>query len=394
MGTFAHVKNRIPWVVAGVWLGLTYVRILFKQWLVTPLYFDFQHQYLMAQQLMKGVNIYGMDPGSLDQVKEAFRIHENIPALTGSYLGGAHSPLFYLGVAPLTWVSFHTANGIWLILNHVWLGLAVGLVMKQWEIAWTPVKMALVAAIVLAAHPLWENMLMGQSNTLALFLLVLSLVWIERGRDVRAGVCLAVLILIKEFYALMFLWLVWKRYYRAAGSMVLSFLVLKGVEIGMVGWGMVGEYIFHMRQFVGLTYAPNFSLPTLFQYLGMEVQGAVWLWMAIALGVIGFTLSRLPRQSPDSRFQLWVEWWMWVVMILMVIPFSQEHYLVVLAAPFLALVFGASVVTVPQGIWLITSWWLTSFGYWTPYWGWLLFGRLAGLLVLWRGLTTIKWSKT
>lgn len=121
-----------------------------------------------------------------------------------------------LVVLPLTSLDPLEAKRVWLIANLLFLVAILLLLTRISKLTW--VQIAIL--VFLAFDPLRQNFLLGQMHILVLLLLTLA-TWAHfRKWPYVSGICLAVAAALKIYPALFLLLLVFKRQWRAAGSLV------------------------------------------------------------------------------------------------------------------------------------------------------------------------------
>jgi hypothetical protein len=130
----------------------------------------------------------------------------------------AYPPSFLLFVMPLTWLPLDLAVRVWLILNLCLLTASVLLISKT--LAWdlTP-RRTLVSMLGAGSFlPVVHCLAFGQASIFVLFWLAATFYLVKRGRDVCAGVCLALCFTKLQVLALVpLIWLIQKRW-RVIGS--------------------------------------------------------------------------------------------------------------------------------------------------------------------------------
>jgi hypothetical protein len=79
----------------------------------------------------------------------------------------------------------------------------------------------LIPSLIMGAH-VWGNFLLGQPSLVLLALMLGAFIALQRTWDVAAGTCVAVAAAIKAFPAIALVYLVYRRYWKAAGAMVIA----------------------------------------------------------------------------------------------------------------------------------------------------------------------------
>ena len=142
------------------------------------------------------------------------------PTLRPAYI---YPPVFALLLTPLGLVPPAIAGGIWLVLNQAALAASVWIVLRWLRPpAW---GMAAVIAATATFYPLWIDVAQGQANLLVLFLVTAGIAGIIRG-DARWGASIGLAAALKLTPALLLVWLLVDRRFRAAGWTIAGFAAL------------------------------------------------------------------------------------------------------------------------------------------------------------------------
>jgi alpha-1,2-mannosyltransferase len=136
------------------------------------------------------------------------------PTLRPAYI---YPPAFALLVTPLGLLPPALAGAIWLIINQAALAATMWIVLRWLR----PTSWAVAAIIVgtVTFYPLWIDVVQGQANLPVLFLTVLGIAGVIRG-DTRFGLTIGIAAALKLTPALLLLWLVLDRRFRAAAWML------------------------------------------------------------------------------------------------------------------------------------------------------------------------------
>lgn len=139
------------------------------------------------------------------------------PTLRPAYI---YPPAFALLVAPLAALPVDVAGAIWLLLCQGCLAAAM-LIVIRWlrPAAWAT---AAIVVATLTFYPLWIDAVQGQANLLIVFLVTAGLAGVVRG-DARFGAAFGVATALKLTPALLLIWLLLERRFRAAGWMLAGF---------------------------------------------------------------------------------------------------------------------------------------------------------------------------
>lgn len=110
-----------------------------------------------------------------------------------------YPPIVLLIFTPFLLFDFSTASIIWTLINFLLLFLSLFFLAKIFEIKFFSDLNLLLMSLVFASFPVKFTLGMGQINLLILFLLVLSLFYIKKGREYLGGIFLGLSIAIKLF---------------------------------------------------------------------------------------------------------------------------------------------------------------------------------------------------
>ncbi|MFN8634373.1 MAG: glycosyltransferase 87 family protein [Chloroflexota bacterium] len=193
-----------------------------------------------------------------------------------------------------------------------------------------------------------------QADPLILLLLVGTLAAFVRRRDGWAAVVLALAVAVKPFLAILGLWLLWKRAYRAvllAGG--LSAVLVLGP---LVALGRLGEYVEVAAYWSGpaMVASPvSQSLASLLdrtliaQPYTAPLVVAPWLvaplWLGVGLCLLGLLAVTVQRSRSGPPLDHTLEFGLVVAAMLVFGPLTEEHHLAYLV-PGLAATLAAGVV--------------------------------------------------
>jgi hypothetical protein len=242
---------------------------------------------------------------------------------------------------------------------------------------------AKAAAILLSIRPIMGDLSHGNINLFILFLVVASLYAFHRGRDLSAGLLLALAITCKVTPALFVPYLLWKRAWKALAGCALGLLLfswlIPGCFLGMgrnaqllESWyeGMVKPFVVdgqvtteHMNQSLpGLVYRLTTLSPSFIKYVDNQPVGTRFdnLWnldadvarwivkgcMALFAGLVVWT-CRTPS-TPRQGWRLAAEYSLVVLGMLLFSERTWKHHCVTLVLPFSVIVYYLAVYW-PQG---------------------------------------------
>lgn len=219
-------------------------------------------------------------------------------------------PAFALLVAPLATLPLPLAKAGWfagsavLMVVLLWLSLLAIPALKR------PPVWLLVLTFLAMAKFYAHELVLGQVNLLFGVLVVLAIVWMRSGREVPAGLLLALAVVVKPYAVIFAPWLVTRRNRAALAAMAAGVLVLLLLPVARYGWDgnlrLLGDWWHTVTSTTApnLLNADNVSLSAMFtKWLGTPspapvlaaVTGAILLALA---GVVMAGRGRLP--VPDT----------------------------------------------------------------------------------------------
>ena len=336
--TKPHVQRNVLWLV-GIIVLVFRARQLFAlageiQWA-----YDFSFYWTAARHLLDGEPIYAA------------------AQLAGPYApqgqeGFLYPPPLAAAVTPFAVVfpsTPSTAAWIWLAIGAATLVVSVLKLSRAERLGDRHPLLAdsgrwLLVAAAFAFPPVVGELVLGNVHLLLLGLLTLAWLGVRHG-DARgewaAGLAVGVAAIVKVFPALLLLWFVLTRRYRAAAGVVLAGAVLALITLPITG---LEPWLQYPRVLANLS-APSNTTDTL--------APTVWLaeWMdftaaRIIVTVFGLVLLTVAAMRLDTRRSFAVA----VLVSVLVAPALYHHYLALLVLP---LILGLS-AGVPLG-WLAAA---------------------------------------
>ena len=320
-----------------------------------------------------------------------------------------HPPPTAMVFLPLTYFDAVTAKNIWTVFNILLILVCVfGLArLTQWH--WLPVAVIFLGT----GFGLINNFLFGQMYLLLTATIVLGLWAHQRGKNILAGILLALMIPMKYFGILFLAYFAWKRQWRLVFSALATIVAIAGFTALMAGFEPFYVFVTEVfpRHFRGeiqdpfailfqswaslfrrlfvynatLNPAPPLHFPPAFFFLSSV---AFWGFMALALWL--FVRARLKSQDHQFLFEIGLL----PLLFLIVSPSGTTYHFLLLTitttafmkilidqqrhlpATVLAILF--IVINLPHYLKLMpyAQGWLTPLGY-SRLWLLLIFGALA-----------------
>ena len=351
--------------------------------------YDFFHYYASVKALQDGAaNIYDpqlMKEYSLALSEGRWAVFDNhplpfyllyIPFTQGSLASGYIKHAF--------WQFFLYAAGLLLLCRHF-------LADSDKKIAWITWALLPVGSF---SWGVWlDNFLLGQVGGLFFFSLATVVVCTWKKQDFLCGLALAIAILLKLYPALLIVWLLAKRRYKAVGYCVFTLAMLAlsaGLQWGFFRFGQYAQFLLTEQSYQEV--ASNQSLMTLVSACLYDVSplviklinvallatGAAFLWhngakvkSAEIVGeqtsesdstdntdssnIIGSGKASIASSAPtcsnatadrsgsgnsgsDNFTLLALDYSTWILLMLMLSPLSWSHHHLALLIPFLAII--------------------------------------------------------
>ena len=315
--------------------AVRYLHELVK-FLVESPFIDFAHYYTYATVVALGLNPF--DPQAVARVDELLQIRR-----AGS--AANYPPLFYLLMQPWTVLPFRPAAVAWFFAGQACL-LGFFIVCLRAYAPVAPVRTAAALFCVLNFQPLLENVVLGQTNLLLLFLVTLAWWGLRGGYPWVVAGAVAVALHVKVQYGLLLplLWLMGRRN-ESIRAAVLAGLGL-GVSLIVLGPMHHQEYLRYVAMMPDylLTWTANLSpRATLHRLFGASGQGqmlANGLWLALGVGMLVLCARTIPNPLPPRSPALDWAWGLGLCAILLLSPLTEEHHLVILLLPVVLLVLN------------------------------------------------------
>jgi hypothetical protein len=149
-----------------------------------------------------------------------------------------HPPANALLLLPLAGLAPAPAKAVWTLLLAAAYGLAFALLRKAVTRPWLLAICFLVPSASLA-----NALLYGQPYPILLLLTVASLVALERGRLLLAGLLLAPVLVLKLYGLPFVLRFARERRWRAFGGVTLGVLLSTGASVALLGWTVHERYL-------------------------------------------------------------------------------------------------------------------------------------------------------
>ena len=329
---------RRPAILALLWLGALakFIRAFAN---LPPAVgrLDFTNYYDSALAMRRGLDPYTINLTS---------IGDRLGLQTGPLIHASETPTFLLCLEPLTRLTPDTAFWLWTGLNLAMLAVAMYLLLAKRrgiasDTAW------LLAALILAFHPVAWNFFWGQSAVMVLFLLVLAMRAMESDRDAAAGLLIAIAGLLRAYPFLLLGYFLIRRQWRSlrfaiggatVGVITTAMVVGPGRFLSFVGALLVANHDRVIFPFV-LSLAP--FVTRMMWSLGFTSEAVLLSAVTVSSAIVFAATVRatiVTARRPDADFRVFS---LWIVSSVILSPVAWHHYLVLLVFPFVQIVAAA-----------------------------------------------------
>jgi hypothetical protein len=194
---------------------------------------------------------------------------------------------------------------------------------------------------ILGWFPFWMVLRNGQITFVLTFLVALALYFLQRERNVAAGVCLGVATGLKLFPGLLLVYLLIRKR-KAFWPGALTAGALLTASFGLMGWHNTLDYL-RVTRFVQdyyRSYRANLSMLAVFTGIAplqhvARIAGAIFF--VGMLGLLAWTVTRKSNGAAGS-VTLNLEYAMFVALLPVLSPVSWDNYLVLLVVPVFVLI--------------------------------------------------------
>ena len=158
-----------------------------------------------------------------------------------------HPPFEAAALVPLTWLSLEHAFVLWMLINIALLGGSV-----LWLMPCNPLvrdKPLLALLVCFGFFPTLIALNLGQDSILLLFILCAAYFLSRRGRELAAGLVLALLAIKFQYLAILVPLLLLSRRVRALAGLVAGAMLLGIVSLLVTGSRGLWEYFAFVRRF-------------------------------------------------------------------------------------------------------------------------------------------------
>jgi hypothetical protein len=296
----------------------------------------------LFRELPWTTNVYYRD--FTEYYRPSYLLRQHINPYIGTNVGD--TPSWLLCFEPLTLLAPLTAYKLWFLINLMTFAITLILLFRHSALQ-EPDKWILAAFMVLYP-PIAVNFWQGQSEVFLLFLLVLFIGELQRGRDLAAGIILAVASLLRAYPVGLIGYLVARRKWKATVYTGISCIAGMIVTTAFVGTKVVATYV---QNVVGplplnqpieiLRHPTNLSLSWLVRFVllngfGIAEKSRLASSFAMIAGSIAaaFAFVSTWRLDDDSD---WRGFSLWVVTVSILSPIMWGQFMVCFVIVFVAM---------------------------------------------------------
>ncbi len=286
---------------------------------------DFRVYYGAAQALLDGKPVYDtlFALGSGYYKYSPFTLLLVVPFCFFPYTIACYIHYFFLSVAIISVFIFS-----WHIINKY---LFDGKIKKP--------DVLLSVAFVCVINHLVRELHLGNINVVLLLLLCVSLFLILEERPIAAGIFLAIVIITKPFFALLFLPLLMRKKIKvilASGASLVTFFLIPAIFIGLQGNILLHKEWLHTLLGHNSAFPSNNTIENLLKlyiYPGIPPAVQFYIMIAACLGYLAlfyFNRTFERKNSNDQRLQnpdLAVEWFALIAIMPGLFKTDTQHFL-------------------------------------------------------------------
>ncbi|MEP6915025.1 MAG: glycosyltransferase family 87 protein [Acidobacteriota bacterium] len=197
-------------------------------------------------------------------------------------------PAFAIFAIPLGLVPLATAKAIWFVVTVALIAalvtLSLGSLPDRRKPAWILVTLTLLAMGKFYGH----EIVLGQVNALLGVLVLFALAALRRGRETRAGLLIALAIVVKPYAVIFLPWLAARRRLQSLTAAALGFV--GALALPAVVYGVRGNIDEHRAWWRTVTHS---TPPNLRNLDNVSVAGMYAKWLGVGTGATALTVVTL-----------------------------------------------------------------------------------------------------
>ncbi|NJP04346.1 MAG: DUF2029 domain-containing protein, partial [Chloroflexaceae bacterium] len=200
-------------------------------------------------------------------------------------------------------------------------------------------------------RPLADTIAFGQIDILLLLLLTMALIALQRSRDGIAGIAVALGTLFKLYPALLLIFFITQRQWRAVISFFLTLLLCTGFAVVVMGWDVHMTYLLDVlprigggtswvenqtiNGFLSRLFAPNIVAAK------FEHPVVTLLTIVAFLALLGLAVALAWRHVPASSTRLPLLFGLFVLLMVLAVPAAWMHYQTITILTFFSLLLAS-----------------------------------------------------
>ncbi|MGH9840240.1 MAG: glycosyltransferase family 87 protein [Blastocatellia bacterium] len=328
-------------VVASI-TGFTGAQLAFSSLSPTAVYSkDFIQEYLLAKAVLLGIDPY------LPLPEVAKQVFGTVPAPVFPH-PTPHTPALAVLSTPLGLVRYEYAAVLWLLLSIGCLIESVILLLRYWGGRIKSWHVVLICWAALGWSPVWEDLVIGQTNLPLLLLLIVMWQALRKGEEILGGVILGCVIALKLMAWPILIFLCLRRRWKSVFATFASAILLNLIALGAIGANGMRNYYFEVGPLLSSLYrahSDNFSAWTigwrLFSGTGSNVAHGIsappFIESPTLALIFGYVLpavlliTGLALAQRAGSFDLSIA--LLIAVGILVNPIAWGHYLVLVAIP-------------------------------------------------------------
>ncbi|MEO8076138.1 MAG: glycosyltransferase family 87 protein [Acidobacteriota bacterium] len=197
-------------------------------------------------------------------------------------------PAFAIFAIPLGLVPLAAAKATWFVVTVALIAalvtLSLGLLPDRRKPAWVLVTLTLLAMAKFYGH----EIVLGQVNALLGVLVLFALAALRRGRETRAGLLIALAIVVKPYAVIFLPWLAARRRLQSLTAAALGFV--GALALPAVVYGVRGNIDEHRAWWRTVTHS---TPPNLRNLDNVSVAGMYAKWLGVGTGATALTVVTL-----------------------------------------------------------------------------------------------------
>lgn len=321
-------KKIIFALLAAAFSLLTYFHAVVKD-LEQSHFYDFGHYWMAASSLKQGENVWAWDKVPQQRNVKISKAYD--PAFSEIDIP-IHSPGFFVMLMPLAFFNFRQAVILWLLLGHILLFCSLYIMLKAYKARPCLLDISIVLFLVFSFWPIREELHSAQPDFFIIFLVTLGMVLLQNKRVFWAGFALSLAMQLREYLAVIVLFFLCRRQWRAIFGICAGYISLKSAGILIFGAGKEIAYWQHIAwMFLNQAHTSllnHSSLALISRVFQNSHMGAAYIavYAAGLIFLIGLALFSTIKKDTDQLLGLSL----FLVLSFLVSPWVHEQHYVVL----------------------------------------------------------------